>query len=670
MSSLIQLPDQPVLSPEISEEEEVANIDQERELEANVTMSIVSDQILPDITPRIKESKKWKILVYGVNDLNTDEVDDHHMSLLGGIIGEQISPDKKSQPSFSFEKNGVTTIIHVGSHSQCITSYEDVHLLLFFIPVHKYGIDELHIAQIDKITREKGVLIWKHSSIILTGTDKIVKYNKKRGHNASERLDSLLNQWKSKIRRTLTSAIGEGEGVTCEDVLVQLAGKQEQLDLPKPLEKWFSQLWYGCFFSSKLKAMPAILKLALRRISNSVTSEEIQQRQFCQQPIQAKIEPLGIQARLSAGIQARLSAIGINTYKTYAIIGALFAVGLVLFNPFFLFALVIVFGIAIFYIARQTNKIQQPVESKTSELKQFYTELITLIPSTHVLLTEWAKKQVTCKIVVAGMEGEGVSTVAAALTGQVPNDDGTRLYKQQDDSLVVYDFQGFPKMANKQLKARELVDFQKQIGSHLLIFCIPMTLLREKFVFSEHAKYLERLCEIDSTILSNTVIALTHANELRTEFKKQNAQLQTSFQQFFTNETNKWIKHIKMILVEYIHNENNIADVPVIPVGNAEASIDLFSEDENCSPDTQYYWLSSLLLHAMPATKPEGLPTLIKANRKRIGERLEEYPDIDKTRALLVDAQCSMFSKIGLRERSHQGEAIGLMLGVNDEQKW
>ena len=192
-------------------------------------------------------------------------------------------------------------------------------------------------------------------------------------------------------------------------------------------------------------------------------------------------------------------------------------------------------------------------------------------------------------------------------------------------------------------------------------------------MYSLHLKYLDHLHELDSTVLSHTVIALTHINELREEYEKQNINSQTTFIQFFEDLLQKWRKRIKVELQNYTSIEDDIAsiiaNIPVIPVGNVEVSID-FSNDENPTPDTQFHWLSELLIHSMQATKPEGLPTLIKANKRRIQELPDEYHKVDKPRELITKAQCSMFSKIGLRDRSHQGEAIGFMLGVNDEQKW
>ncbi len=227
-------------------------------------------------------------------------------------------------------------------------------------------------------------------------------------------------------------------------------------------------------------------------------------------------------------------------------------------------------------------------------------------------------------------------------------------------NLLVYDFQGFPKVGDEQLKAKELVDFQNSKNTHLLVFCIPMTSLKEDFVHSPHVKYLERLCEVNDKIPCNTVIALTHANEMRAEMNERNDLSQTSFHQFFRNELESWKHQIAMVFEKYIHIDNEITEkIPVIPVGNLEPVIDL-SDNETPTPATQYHWLSELILHAMPATKVEGLPALIEANQQRISSRLCRYPD--NARKLIIKAKCLMFSKAGLQDKEQPGEAIGMIL--------
>ena len=86
--------------------------------------------------------------------------------------------------------------------------------------------------------------------------------------------------WTSQIQQALASSIGDEENVTQSDAVIRPAGSKEEPDLPKPHEKWFSQVWLGCFLSSKLYSIPAIMKLAQGRIANKVSNQEILQLNF------------------------------------------------------------------------------------------------------------------------------------------------------------------------------------------------------------------------------------------------------------------------------------------------------------------------------------------------------------------------------------------------------
>ena len=145
---------------------------------------------------------------------------------------------------------------------------------------------------------------------------------------------------------------------------------------------------------------------------------------------------------------------------------------------------------------------------------------------------------------------------------------------------------------------------------------------------------------------------------------------QPSFHQHFTDKLHEWKQEIKKQLTEDIGIADKIAEkIPIIPVGNVEPSIDL-SDDEYPTPNTHYHWLSELLLRSLAVTEVEGLPSLIKANKKRIRECPNEYHDIDAAHRLVTKAQCSMFSEIGFRKEKDIGEAIGLILGTNEELDW
>ena len=70
------------------------------------------------IIPAIEQSNKWSIIVYGINDFNVkQEQNDHHMSLLSGLSGEQVSVEKQTLSNFSFSRNRMTVTVHVGSNA-------------------------------------------------------------------------------------------------------------------------------------------------------------------------------------------------------------------------------------------------------------------------------------------------------------------------------------------------------------------------------------------------------------------------------------------------------------------------------------------------------------------------------------------------------------------------
>ncbi len=643
--------------------------------------------LIADIIPKIEASSEWRILVYGVNEPDQEEANEHHMHLLSGILGKEISPEKRTCPNFRFPTNGVTVTVHIGSHSGCKISHDEVDLMVYFIPVEVDIINHSHVVRIKDITTARGAMVWKHSVIVFTGVDATVEAYALKTGNVTTRLEGVLDSWTTTVQQALGSAI-ESEGINPneikpkpKEVLIRPAGRQNQPDLPKPHTKWFSFLWLGCFLSSKVNSTPAILKVAQGRIVNTVKNSDIDKLQLFEQHIQVKENSVQLPTKMRIGLGlggssaiAGAAALGATIG---AVIGAL-AIGVPSFGVaagtgLALGALIggglgaSIAGAAVGG-SYKAIKDKQMEEISADELKLYYAELLSRIPKMNVYLTTWAGKQIHCNIVVTGVKGEGVSTVAAALIGKPPREGGSGLYRQQVISrkanLLVYDFQGFPRVGDKQLKAKELVEFQNSKNTDLLVFCIPMTLPKDDFVYSPHVKYLERLCEVNDKIPCNTVIALTHANEMRAEMNKRNDLSQTSLHQFFSDELESWKQQITTVFEKYIHIDNEITEkVPVIPVGNLEPVIDL-SDDENPTAATQYHWVSEIFLHAMPATKAQGLPALIEANHQRISSSTWPYPD--NVRELITKAKCSMFSRAGLQDKKQPGEAIGMILGVKE----
>ena len=643
---------------------------------------------LDGIIPAIRKSNAWRILVNGVNNCYTQEQDNHHWSVLCGIIGEQVSEDNRILPNFICrKKNGVIVTIQFGDNAECEVTAEDVDLLVFFLPINGNLLDRKFAQKVSEITTKRNAMIWKHSIIILTGVDRTVESgNLKRGE-APLYLKTNLEQWTQGIQQALND-----NNVSETEVPIIPAGRREQPDLPKPYEKWFLHLWHGCFTSSKVDSIPAILKLAQGRIRNDVKNTEIVERDFYKQYIRANENSVDIPRKIKVGFGLGGSAAIIGGAAIGATTGGLIG-GLALGIPTLGIAAeagavvgavvgagvgITIAGAAVGAASKglkakntrqQQTEVTAPVEIEESELKQYYQALITHLPMICTNLTNWARKQSCCRVVVIGVEGEGVSTVCAALVGKTPSEGHGKIHLHQTGSkttnFVVYDFPGFPKVKNKHPKARELVSFQNSKKTHLTIFCIPMTTRESPSLYIE---CLKCLCERDEKFLSNTVIALTHANQMRA--KKRGENVQTSFPQFFNEQLIKWKNQIKEKLPTETHIEKAVAEkVPVIPVGNVNPSIDL-SDNEQPSPTTQYHWLSELLLHAMPVIKLEGLPTLIKINRERIDKQPNEYQNQDRARELIADAQISMFSSIGNKQNQHPGEAIGLIFGENDTPEW
>ena len=614
-----------------------------------------------------KNGDTCDILVLVHSDSYNEVENNCNLQLLSGIIGEDISADKLQLSSYSVKKNGATVTLHFHSHADCDVTSDDVDLLLLFLPVNQGALHTSYTDKIRNIEEQRGELIWNNAAIIVTRVDETLEQDQGPG------LKELQATWKSQLKQAANSTRFE----------VLPAGRQDQPDLPKPHQKWFSQLWFSCFRTLNVRAMPAMLKFAQNRVSNSVANGDIQCLPFYRQPIEIKegAVTLPFSARLSLGIGGS-SAIAGGTAAgatTGALIGAL-AIGIPSFGIAAGLGLLIgglvgggigggIAGAAVggAYLAARN---QQEQEIRARNQKLYYAELLSRIPRISEHLNQWAGRQTTCRIVVLGIRQEGVSTAAAAIAGRNPlhSNDYYEHQTHEKAKLVIHDFQSFQRDTDREAKAKQLVKLMK--SNDLLVFCIPMTLSKQNFVKSSNTVYLQRLCTLDKNTLSHTVIALTHANEMRRVMEGQNEQPQVSFQQFFNDEVEAWKTQIKSVLRGCNQsNDCDINEVPIIPVGASEPSIDL-SDNDPPTPATQYYWLSQFLLHAMSASKLEGLPALIRISRRQTQQQPNEYSDLDLAQKLITEAQCSMFSKIGLKEKKDPGEIIGVIMGMNDEQNW
>ena len=575
-----------------------------------VPEQVEDPQTITDILSKIESSKEWHILVYGLNNLGLDEQNIHHMSLLSGIVGETIGPDQRQKSNFTIKTKiyGVTVKIYNGSHAECKVSHEDIDLLIFFIPVvNKVVIDPSHIAQIVKITKSHEAMIWKHSIAVLTGLDKTAtSFEMDRYTDA--RFETVLLVLTSQIQHALKAAVHTEDF----DILFQPAGSQQTPDLPKN-KKWFAILWRNCFLRSKISSMPAILKIAQGRLfykSTRTSSNVLKEKEFNEQPIQIEEKEL-------------------QTTQAVAL------------------------------------------SDQEKNLTIHFTSLLAAIPKVRDSMQAWTQGKTYCNVIFAGMEDEDITTVTGALKKQefVSSLTWSHIPRQlYSPTINVWEFR-LPRVCRREIKAKELLDFDWYPGRelHLLAICIPMNDNPNDFQDSAHACFLRHLCEMRESIISSMVIVLTHANKIQDVKTSRNECSQTNLQQFFKNELEQWKRNIRELLTRKIHFRQEEAEkVPIIPVGNDELTIDL-SDNVQSTPETQYHWLSELLLHALPATKENGLPTLITINQKRMKERSNEYVDYDKAMKLVIEAKCSLLSNVGLRLKEHPGNAIGMILGLNTE---
>ena len=218
----------------------------------------------------------------------------------------------------------------------------------------------------------------------------------------------------------------------------------------------------------------------------------------------------------------------------------------------------------IFMESYKYAKNSQQKKISDQETKLYYAGLLARIPPIRKHLMNWARKHIHCRTVVVGLRGEGVSTVSAVLTNQKRRECGSRLYRQGIEynkaNLLAHDFPTFPKDIDMSL-VRELNYFLQDNNANLLIFCVQITGSKENFIHSPHMKYLDRLFEINKSIFSNIIIALTHANTLQENYKG------TDFLRFFKNEISSWKEHINSALKVHINPD---ISVPVIPIGNCQ----------------------------------------------------------------------------------------------------
>ena len=621
-------------------------------------MAVANERLsLSDVLSRSKQlcetikcSKNWRILVYGLNE--------HHLSLLSGILGKEIPVEKLQESGYSFHKNGVTVDVHFGP--QCI-SHEAVDLLICFVAVTGGVIDFHETDNIRTITANHSDMIWKHSIVVLSGLDfEVEQIKQSHSGNQSTIFKDRLSQWTTQVNKAVSST---DVVIADEGVLIRIAGGLSEPDLPEPHLKWFSQLWYGCFHSSKDESMPAIMRIAQDRLRYDLERNDSKDIPFCKQPI--KVNPC-------LSVQGSASKLWLAGGALGASLGAFIclcvedSLGVLAGSSFGGF----VVGAGIVRLASDNT-------STNNEARCFnFVELLAKIPKVSAELKSWARKQTVCRIVVTGMSGEDISNVSFCLS----NRRGSKGIYQEvvctepKTMLEVHCCQQFPQDLGKMYGVA--IEFQSRVDGHIPVFCIPMTDQPDRFIYSDHLKALERLYMVDKHIFSKLIIALTQADKIRTLMPSENGEPGNAFDEFFVEKLTRWTEKVKYELQNFFNLRESVAnDIPVVAIGS-EGPIDLSAFEGSPEPKT-YHWRSKFLLQALRRAKPSHLPVLLKVNHRNLRNHPEEYQnpynihqnEYSDPHSKIVDTQCSMFEQIG-REKFNEssGAEVGLILGVNDNQ--
>ena len=324
--------------------------------------------------------------------------------------------------------------------------------------------------------------------------------------NVCARFETFLENCTNTIQGRIRSALNNYIGVAANEVLIRPAGNMSAPDLPNPHEKWFSLLWHGCFLSSKVDSLPAILKISQDRLKYDVKTKEIRDVPFHEQPISTYHGLLG-KIKLAfriAGATGAIARVSESGERVGALVSALACgvsssgvaagTGLLLGgSPGEDFKA----SMAVTDLAgkNDSKNDSNPVVNK----KLGYAQMVTKFPKVSRELKTWASKRTTSKLVVTGMFREGVSTAATALTGVKAINNVFNLPASTEARLnvEVYDCEGFQEdFKTMSQKAKEVINFQSK--KVLLIFCVPVTATRQEFVYSFHMKVLERLMRISS----------------------------------------------------------------------------------------------------------------------------------------------------------------------------
>lgn len=575
-----------------------------------------------------------------------------HLSLLGGIVSHDIKTDDIKDGFFGFVQNG----IKVNIYFEKSVTLDKVHLLIYFVKIDDHLIT---LDKIQEITQSHGDAVWEHSLIVLSEAHLVVRDFKEKPKTIAEPacyakicFIALFENWCKQIKRLLSANARE-------KIVIRPSGHhgldlRTKCNLPYPHADWFSLLWFGCFLASKPDSMQDFLTLSQHRIQCPSDSKPCK---LFEQPI--------------------------VSYK----------MGLT--DP-------------------ANSFVKDCLESNSD--KDFYCEVFFQLHYISNTLSQWAKKQKCCNIVMASFSSD-VFSYAASLVGMSAESDRDEYkFKRPGVQLKVYpyvvNFETSKQGAGTDFKklrseAKSLIRFLNKKDSHLLIFFIPVECNVSDLAHSIPFSFLDRLYEEDSNTFTNLMI---FAKAMLTASAK--AMLTASAAPPI-DSADKPVAVPDTPTVDTTDSLTTDTDTDKNPILQSASSIanpemSQLSVDSskaveptaatipsqirtilekrfnvNAEKGHQYpvvfvgehdqdKWSSTLLLKSLHKCKPSGLPMLIKENRRRCTDHPEYYKNVTEVQEFVRDNCCLMFSNRGSEIDETMGIAMGHIFCLLDTnlQKW
>ena len=213
--------------------------------------------------------------------------------------GKTLAPGTKNICTHQYIRSGILLTVHdcpgledgSGNESSYLREMkakkdEGIDLMLYCISMKESRADlssEINDSVIDKLTRELGSDIWKHTVFVLTFANSYTKTLGQAGKNVEIEFEKRMNEWKTKIvQALLRNGVDES---TAKNVLVEPASYYKKQSFLKK-KFWLSELWARVFVAVSDSGKVAFLKLASDRLRSStdVTDDDFK-KDIQQQPI-------------------------------------------------------------------------------------------------------------------------------------------------------------------------------------------------------------------------------------------------------------------------------------------------------------------------------------------------------------------------------------------------